>query len=112
MEQDSPVRFFIRQTHIFTFPVSPEADDPAAEAAVVCDLRQRHEGEPHAEAEQTPAAGNVRNAGHLLGLAEALAVGLLDEDVDHRQIALGVEVDLQRKIETKKPFFPHTNPPF
>ncbi len=68
-------------------------------------LRQRHEGEPHAEAEQTTAAGNVRDAGHLLGLAEALAVGLLDEDVDHRQVALGVQVDLQRKIETKKPFF-------
>ena len=68
--------------------------EAAAEEDVVGDLGERDEGEAHAEAEQTAAGGDVGDAGHLLGLAEALRVALLDEDVDDGEVLVGVLVDL------------------
>ena len=54
-------------------------EEAAADEAVVRDLRERDEAEAHAEPEKTAGAGNVSSAAHLLGLAEPLRVGLLQE---------------------------------
>ena len=54
-------------------------EESAADETVVRDLREGHEAEAHAEPEKTAGAGNVRSAAHLLGLAEPLRVGLLQE---------------------------------
>ena len=61
---------------------------------MVGDLRQGHEGEAHAKAQQASRAGDVRDAAHLLGLPEALRVRLLNEDVNDGQVLAGVVVHL------------------
>ena len=54
-------------------------EESAADEAVVRDLREGDEAEAHAEPEKPAGAGNVGGAAHLLGLAEPLRVGLLQE---------------------------------
>ena len=61
---------------------------------MVEDLGQGDEWEAHAKAQKTARASDVRDSGHLLGLAKPLRVRLLDEDVDDGQIFSGVIVNL------------------
>ena len=59
------------------------------------------EPEAHAEAEEAAGAGDVGDPAHLLRLAEPLAVGLLDEDVDDGQVALRVVVDFTLNCQSQ-----------
>ncbi len=61
---------------------------------MVSDFRQADETEAHTETQQTAGASNIRDPAHLLGLAEPLRVGLLDEDVDDGQILASIVVNL------------------
>ncbi len=86
-----PILFFVLK-EFDAFPAP--AKEAAAEAQVVDDLGQRHETEAHAKSQETARAGNVRNSGHFLRLAEAFRVRLLDEDVDNGEVLPRVVVDL------------------
>ena len=74
-------------------------EDGDADEAVIEDLGQTDEAEAHAEAQKSTRAGDVGNSAHLFRLPESLGVGLLDEDVDDGEVALGVVVDLTLDAE-------------
>ena len=73
---------------------APLEEERDTNKAVVEDLCQTHKAEAHTQSQQPPGAGDVGDSAHLLRLAEPLAVWLLDEDVDDRQVAFGVVVYL------------------
>ena len=60
---------------------------------MVENLRGRDEGEAHAEPQQATGVGDIGRLGDLLVLHEPLGVGILDEDVEHDEVVLGVVQD-------------------
>lgn len=60
---------------------------------MVENFRGRYKGETHAEPQQAAGVGDVGRLGDLLVLHEPLGVGILDEDVEHDEVVLGVVQD-------------------
>ena len=60
---------------------------------MVENLRGRDEGEAHAEPQQAAGVGDIGRLGDLLVLHEPLGVGILDEDVEHDEVVLGIVQD-------------------
>ena len=60
---------------------------------MVENLRGRDEGKAHAEPQQAAGVGDVGRLGDLLVLHEPLGVGILDEDVEHDEVVLGIVQD-------------------
>ena len=60
---------------------------------MVENLRGRDEGEAHAKPQQATGVGDIGRLGDLLILHEPLGVGILDEDVEHDEVVLGVVQD-------------------
>ena len=58
--------------------LSPATDGrEEAEETVIENLRSRHQGEAHAEPQQTPGVGDVGRLGDLFILHEPLSIGIL-----------------------------------
>ena len=60
---------------------------------MVENLRGRDEGEAHAKPQQATGVGDIGRLSDLLILHEPLGVRVLDEDVEHDEVVLGVVQD-------------------